>query len=414
MDRVRFCVVVLLVMLLSVSVALGSGFQLNEHGTKAMGMGGAFSAQASDGSAMFFNPAGLAFQPGFRALIGVTPIIPSNKFSSSTIAETKMVSQVFFLPHVYASYCLDNGLAFGVSFFAPYGLGTEWPATWGGRYAAVKTDLKSFYINPTIAYKISDQFAVGVGFSYVFSDVKLARKVSLAALGRPDGDVALDANGHGIDFDAGILYKPTPELSIGASYRHSNKIDYEGTAVFSNTGALSPYFPGGTGKTTITFPNNIFAGIAYQATKELTLEADFQYILWSTYDTLTIGIPVGPTFPLAGRPLQGPSSAGKDWDNTYMIRVGGQYLIGGLALRAGVIYDRTPQPDKSLEPMLPDASRIEGTIGVGYEFVKGISVDVAYQYIIFQERTVTSPLNSFPGTYNSSANLFGLSLAYVP
>ena len=418
MDRVRFCVVVLLVTLLSVSVALGGGFQLNEHGTKAMGMGGAFSAQASDGSAMFFNPAGLAFQPGFHALIGVTPIIPSNKFGSATITETKMVSQTFFLPHVYASYCLDNGLAFGLAFYAPYGLGTEWPSTWAGRYQAVKTDLKSYYINPTIAYRISEKFAVGVGISYVFSDVKLDRKLQLALPTvpptlLPDGNLSLDANGHGIEFDAGVMFKPTPELSIGASYRHSNEIDYEGTAVFTNMSVLAPYFPGGTGSTTITFPNNIFAGIAYQVSKDFTLEADYQFIAWTTYDSLKVNIPLGPVGP-TGRPLQGPSASAKDWGNASMIRIGGQYKLGGLALRAGFIYDITPVPDKTLEPMLPDANRYEGTVGIGYEFVKGISIDVAYQFILFQDRTVTNPPNSFPGTYNSNANLFGLSLAYAP
>ena len=45
------------------------GFQINEHGAKAMGMGGAFTAQASDPSAIFFNPAGLGFQKGINVLL---------------------------------------------------------------------------------------------------------------------------------------------------------------------------------------------------------------------------------------------------------------------------------------------------------------------------------------------------------
>src|ERR1700688_4549827 len=42
----------------------GSAFSVNELGARASGMGTAFIATADDGSALFYNPAGIAFQPG--------------------------------------------------------------------------------------------------------------------------------------------------------------------------------------------------------------------------------------------------------------------------------------------------------------------------------------------------------------
>jgi long-chain fatty acid transport protein len=428
MNTVRYSLVVALLVALGAHSALAGGYQLNEHGTRAMGMGGAFAAQASDGSAIFFNPAGLAFQQGFRALIGVTPILPTNKYESPSGTLTKMKKQTFFLPHAYASYGLDNGLTFGVGFYAPYGLGTEWPADWAGRYLAVKTDLKSFYVNPTIAYKINDKFAIGAGCSYVFSNVKLRRKIQLALPTvpptlLPDGQIDLDGNGHGFDFSVGILTKPVPELSVGVSYRHSVKIDYDGDATFSDLKAYpTPYgtlnfpmlFPGGKGKTTITFPNNAFVGVCLQPLNNLTLEADFQYIEWLKYDTLKIDLPLGPTQPpLINRPLQGPVASAKDWDNTFIIRFGGEYELDKIAIRAGYIFDKSPQPSKALEPMLPDADRHEFTAGFGYQISQEFSVDVAYQIILFKDRSVGMPENIFPGTYKSTAHLFGLSLGYA-
>jgi long-subunit fatty acid transport protein len=60
---------------------------------------------------------------------------------------------------------------------------------------------------------------------------------------------------------------------------------------------------------------------------------------------------------------------------------------------------------------------VEGTLGVGYKIDPHWYVDVAYQLILFSDRTVTGPstgdLNRFPGTYKSTANLFGLSLGYT-
>ena len=42
----------------------GSAFSVSELGARAAGMGTAFIATADDGSALFYNPAGIAFQPG--------------------------------------------------------------------------------------------------------------------------------------------------------------------------------------------------------------------------------------------------------------------------------------------------------------------------------------------------------------
>ncbi len=408
-----------LLAVLTFDLAFASGFQLNEQGARAMAQGGAFAARASDLSAMYFNPAGLTYQKGFGAYVGGTMILPKTTFTSPAGKATDMVSQTFVIPSVYLAYGMENGLSFGVGLFAPFGLGTEWPEGWDGRFAAVKTDLQNVSVNPTIAYQVSDCFMVGAGMSYTFSKVELSYKIpTYSSLAPPtpsatNGNVALDASGNGVSFNFGAIYKPVPAMSIGASYRHSTKIDYEGTAAFTNTQALATFFPGGTGKTTIKTPNQFFVGISYDLSNDLTIEADYQWIGWSSYDSLGVDLPNGPTFPLTGKPLQASSKTGKNWKDTYMLRLGGEYRHNDLSFRLGFIYDATGQPAKTVEPLLPDASRLEGTIGLGYKFAGSWSVDVAYQLIIFNDRTVSAAdQNTFPGTYKSSANLFGLNIGY--
>jgi long-chain fatty acid transport protein len=423
MTLARLFCVFATVATLTADHAFASGFQLNEHGARAMAQGGAFAARANDLSAMYFNAAGLAYQNGLGAYVGGTMILPRTSFTSPGGKSTDMVNQTFVIPGIYVGYGMDNGLAFGVGFNAPFGLGTEWPEGWDGRRTSLKTDLQNFAINPTIAYKVSDELLVGVGVSYVFSSVKLSYNFgTYSSLAPPtpattDAKVALDATGNAMSFNAGVIYKPMPAMSVGASYRHSTKIDYEGNAVFSNTQALANFFPGGTGKSTIKTPNQFFVGVSYDVAKSLTLEADYQWIGWSTYDSLGVILPDGPTFPLTGKPLQTSSKNGKDWADTYMIRVGGEYRCNELSLRLGFIYDASGQPNRTVEPILPDANRVEGTIGIGYALTEKLSIDVAYQIILFSDRTVTGPaptgdLNAFPGTYKSSANLFGLSFGY--
>jgi long-chain fatty acid transport protein len=425
--------VVAVVLMVCGTSAFAGGYQINEHGARSLAMGGAFVAQATDGSAMFFNPAGLAFQKGFKVYLGTTLIMPSSSFKTAT-KETKMVDQTFTPINVYASYAFDNGLTLGIGVFNPYGLGTEWPVDWDGRQMSVKTDLETFYINPTVAYKFSDKLSIGVGFSYVTGKVTLKQRVPTLsalvpapALSAKDGSVDLDGTGSATNFDVGILYKPTDALSIGVSYRSETKIDFEGNAKFTDMAALggpvpANFFPGGTGKTTLPMPSNLIAGVAYNVTKDFTVEADFQYVGWKAYNQLKLEIPLGPSFPPAiPQPLQGPSTLVKNWEDGYLIRFGGEYRMNKLALRAGVIYDKTPQPDAVVEPMLPDANRIEFTVGLGYEISKSIAAHVAYQMIAFSDRdgkisskTASSliPPTVTSGTYVSSANLFAFNLEF--
>lgn len=429
MGPVRRTMLVVCVALVWTSAVFASGFQINEHGAKAMGMGGAFVAQASDPSAIFFNPAGLGFRKGFSAMLGATLIMPTTTHTSPSGVPTDMVSQVFYPPNAYVTYGTDKW-SFGLGFFAPYGLGTEWPTDWSGQRYAVKADLQTFYINPAVAFRPMESLSIGVGFSYIFSNVALRQRVGATPTinpAVPDGTVDLDADGTSWDFSVGILYEPSKEWSIGASYRKSAEIDFEGTATFTNMPTLptplpppnnliplAPFFPGGTGKTTIELPSQAWIGVAVTPFSAFTLEADFQWTQWSTYDELVIDIPPGPVFPLTGRPLQGPTTSVKDWYDSFIARLGGEYRWEKVALRLGVVYDMAPQPDKSAEPLLPDADRWEGSIGLGYKFSEKLAVDVAYQFIMFKDRTLTTPPTPFPGTYESSASLFGLDLVYTP
>jgi len=62
----------LLVLLFTASTSFAAGFRLPEAGAKAMGMGFAFTAQADDPSAIYFNPAGLTQLQGTNLMLGVT------------------------------------------------------------------------------------------------------------------------------------------------------------------------------------------------------------------------------------------------------------------------------------------------------------------------------------------------------
>jgi len=428
------------VLLLAVtgSVAFAGGWQLNEHGARATGLGGAFVARAADPSAIYFNPAGLAFQKGFNLMAGATFILPSTKISAinGTTQTAEMESQVFYPPNLYVTYEFSDGLVGGLGVFTPYGLGSKYDKNWIGSQLSVETEVQTFYINPTIAYKLSDNFAVGAGVSFIYGTVTLNRRVpkynTLTAMGGaylPSGpglgEILLEGTGTGFGFNVGFIYKPTNCLSFGASFRSETMLEFSGDAVFSDMGAFGVggpagnLFPGGEGTATLPMPMNFQAGVAYKISDALTAEVDFQYVGWSAYDKLELDLPVGPTVTLivgpgqtVTRSLQGPSSEDKLWEDGYLFRAGLEYAYNDCwTFRAGGLLDYTPQPTAKMEPMLPDANRVDLTLGVGYKMSKDVTLDFSYMIVMFEDRTST--YTPFKASYESVAHLIGFNIGYA-
>ena len=69
-----------LMLALPLSSAQAGAFSIFEHGARAMGRASAFVAAPDDPSAIFFNPAGLAYLEGTQAYLGATLIVPVGKF----------------------------------------------------------------------------------------------------------------------------------------------------------------------------------------------------------------------------------------------------------------------------------------------------------------------------------------------
>lgn len=400
-QSVKLSSLAALLMLLSARIALAGGFQLNEHGARAMAMGGAFTARASDLSALYFNPAGLAFQKGAHVYVGVTLIAPNSSFFGpeqlNVNQETKMKSQVFNPINLYASYQITDDLVAGIGVNNPFGLGTEWPEDWAGRFISTKVDLQTFFVSPTIAYKLGDKLSLGVGMNYVTGKVTIKRILSDPF--DPHAKVSIEATGSSFGWNVGALYKVADNLSVGASYRSDVKIEAEGTAAFD---PMRSVYPAGDISSTLTLPATAFVGVAYSPIKDLTLEADYQYVGWSSYKELAL------TFKKDNSVSVSP----KNYENTYLLRFGAEYCLGDLQLRAGYIFDRSPAPTKYVEPLLPDANKNEVSVGFGYKLTKSVTLDVAYMFIKFDQRRAVDTDIKFDGTYNSNANLFAINFGY--
>ncbi|MFN7942948.1 MAG: outer membrane protein transport protein [Thermoanaerobaculia bacterium] len=407
--------------------AAGAGFGIFEQGSKAMGMAGAFTAQADDPSALFHNAGGLAFvtEQGFS--VGFTAItfakadfqggepFPGSDYS----AKQKTLFQT--PPHVYWVRSLNERWKFGLGFNTPYGLETNWknPETFEGRYLSTKAALRTFDFNPSLGWQVSDRFGIGFGAIVRFSDIELNRFV-------PQVDpftfrvvdvakVKLDSGfERGYGWNLGILHRYNESFSWGFSYRSRIKVDYDGKAHFTQipTGnpvldaviaSRLPFTSAAPVATSIEFPDMASLGVAIALGPTMVLEADANWTGWSSFDKVAIAIENRPDLS---------STLDENWDNAYNYRLGLRWnSSAGSQWRFGLVLDQTPQPDEHVSPLLPDSDRLGYTVGFGHA-LGGNQIDLALMYLPFDDRTTTTNSDNFNGTYKTQAWLFGATYSF--
>src|SRR5258706_11659026 len=76
---------------------------------------------------------------------------------------------------------IAKDLKFGVGISVPFGLKTEYDPDWMGRFQAIKSDIKTFNVNPSVSYKLSEDASLGFGLSYQKLDAELTNAVNFAA-----------------------------------------------------------------------------------------------------------------------------------------------------------------------------------------------------------------------------------------
>jgi long-chain fatty acid transport protein len=459
------------------ALVAAQGFGIYEQGSCSMGRGGTgVAAPCADGSAIFFNPAGLAGLKGGRVTVGTTLIDVKGGFTDDVFQQTTNLDDpLIAIPQFYVAYGVTPKLGVGVGLFAPYGLETRWPLAFDGRFAGYDNILRSVYLQPTVAYQVTPWLSLGGGFDVVFGSVELNQRLDLAqaplptALGVPAGtvfgqfgiapgtdfaDAHLEATKTTVTAHWGGIIKVNDKLSIGGRYLMHATFDYSGTASFSqvatnlvvpaniSVGALTipagcpiddllaqaPGGPacGGLGlaifntelvpqavTTSITNPEQVIFGLAYKVRPDWTLFGDYQFTRWGKrFDVLNINF----ENPLLSRTLY------ERYQNTNGFRVGAEWVRDAKwTLRGGYLYHQGAAPAETVTPLLPEGDRNEFTAGTTVKLSKGLTADLAYQYIKQNDRRgrtrepttgpATTGMNN--GLYTFHAHLFGVSLGYA-
>jgi len=438
--------------------AEAQGFSVNEHGSCAMGRGGTgVASPCADGSAIFFNPAGLLLPNGKGvASGGATLIRATGDFTNSATGEvSSLKEETTPVPAIFVGYGVSDVATIGFGIFAPYGLAIEWPEDAQGRFLGYYSSVKGIYFQPTFALKAGDRLSFGLGFDISSSTVELKQRVDLAsqevpgrdgvtfanlgiAYGTDFANVVLTGDDMAVGFHLGAIAKVTDQLSFGIRYLSKQTVNIEdGEAVITQVptnlvlapnnptpypggtpvdALVAPQFqPGGklvnqTGTAILPYPAQLNMGLTLQVTDKWKMLGDVGIQFWEVWETLPLNFE-----------LIGEETLVEDYRNSTSWRLGTEYLVGSKSTaRLGIIAHNAAAPPQTVTPNLPEGPRTEFTAGFGSRLSDRFGFDIAYQYIDQADRqgrsgsggmaVPTTAVND--GLYTFSANLVGLTLTY--
>lgn len=411
-NRTRANALVAGAMLVMSGTAVASGFALIEQ--SASGMGNAFAggaAGAEDASTVFFNPAGMSQIKGRQVVVAGHAIKPSAKFTdtASTVAAGGFVTapvgkdagSMTIVPSVYFAWEIDPKLSAGIGLGAPFGLKTEYDANWMGRFHAIKSEIKTINVNPSVAYKVNDSLSLGAGVDWQRINAELTKAInySFVAAAAGIGGVAagtegtnrLEASDSTWGYNLGALINVSQNTVLGIAYRSSMNYKLSGTATYFGRPApleaavgVSATLAAQIGDSAMTadlkLPATFSLALKYQPNSQLDILVDATQTQWSSIQSLDIYRSSGIS---SGLSLE---SVPFKWRDTWRVAVGANHHYNEQwTARVGLAYDQTPTSDTYRIARLPDSDRTWLSLGGQYKPGKESAIDFGYAHLFMKD-----------------------------
>ena len=370
-------------------------------GSRAAAMGGAFTGQADDFSASFYNPAGLATLPG--AEVALAPLwIGSNRFlrdpgdRERAIGEDVTGYAVGFAGPVGALWDMPE-LAMGITLYLPWGeiLDLTIPVEPDARFSPVFDGrLHRLSINPAIAYGFGQSLSVGLGLDLfldldVPTSARYRQEAARPELPRLEIDLTRRLYINPALY-AGVLYRPMDALSIGFTYRQRQQALTEGQSAFYFDAGETPTLDFLVRYVAFFTPAESVLGVSTRPAPWLRGNLDLVWAQWSEY--------------------RGPHGEVPDplFDDVLQIRAGASAQVHHrLALQAGYLWAPSPVPPQSGVTNFLGADRHVVTAGceVHLQDLIGLSVAVHGQAHLLDDRHTTKDLARVPDAKPSSPGI---------
>ncbi len=399
---------------LALTALLGmAGLSFATNGDNLIGVSPASNGMGGIGVGMpvgptdsiFRNPAWMSYYKGFNLSFGGILFMPDvktriqNPMGDSGFQKSK--ADMFVVPEVGIVHQINDKLTFGIGAFGVSGLGVDYRNNSnlvsamgpnGPVPLNMHTSLQFMRVIPAIAYKVNDALSLSGALHLAYGSLDMGATLCANAM---NPATCWNAGGgqsqtYGIGFQLGLAYNMADFVYAGITYQSPVSMTYKRVFDSNGDGRFEDF--------KLTQPQELAFGLGVKPMNNFKVGMDIRWINWKN--------------------AKGYKEF--QWKDQWVIALGGEYRpIEKLALRLGYNYAKSPIRGKnglqgapvSLNSIpnfdqpfgdfniaffnlvgFPAIAEHHITLGLGYEFTKNFSVDLAYQHAF--EKKVSSS-----GTY---------------
>ena len=368
----------------SLALAVGAGHAVAGGFEKATmwdakysALGGAAASSVNNSSAIFYNPAGLAFIESNDISIHASPTVVQANGPANGSDYTK--GEKLFMPNggFTGAYRLSDDFVLGYGVYGAGGAAAKYKDVTTAKGGLEKTgdygtDIKVIEAGLALAYKINNNWSVGGTYrlTYAYADIDIMSSISGVAGVKVGYNDMRGTDSFGMRL--GAMYR-SDDNRFGWGLNYRSEVDLRAKGDYSGETGLHPIIPNNKGKVTAktALPMQISTGVDYLVNDNWRLFGEATYTNYKKIDKIEFD---GDVLIKA---------LNTNWKNQMNYRFAAEYYgLGDWTLRGGYVYTTAVVPEEYAAPTFstPGAAHTY-TLGAGTSFLNDtLLFDVAAEY----------------------------------
>jgi len=343
-----------------------------------------------------------------------------------------------------------RGVTVALAAYAPGAYGAYLPEDAPTAYFVVDGLFLIAQATAGVGWRLDEHFAIGGSLSYSYLRLGYSQKFSMADVLTPAGEavglgkigqlligdlqMAYVGTDSGFGWGLGALVTPAPWLSLGVGATGFTAARFEGDLEIRGLGTATGEYPParsdaelrallvelGKGGDALSFklprqlevempiPPALTAGLSFRPTPALELGLDLRYWLYRGFEEQEIEPVYDPTEPGQEPLTRDGLSHDKDYSDSFEVAAGVLYRPladpAQLELMAGVAFDKSPVPAATFSIDNPSMNQVILSCGIRGLLREHWRLGLAYMWIHYLERDVTTSSSSPPTNVRISGN----------
>lgn len=389
------------------------GFQMHEQNAQLGDVHAGYSVATDDASVNFYNPAGLmdiketltttsavtvanniSFKGNIRVNTFPEPMSPGH--SPYTANGSAQTNGLHVIPGVHFAKPISDNMTFGFSVASPFAAELEWSDSSFTRYNTTLNGIKTVNISPSLAYKLNEQLFIGFGPEVQYVEMNIDKMVGSTLHERLfsqsfDSVVTNNLTNTALSWHAGVLFKPSNSLKLGASFRPGINHEAKGTGKLKGklAGSFESLSPDKENisenlKATIRIPSSLALSAQFSPAPNFNFVSTLIYTRWSVVKNFVLeNVTTAFLHPDTDQPLFLSEVSNKmNFRDTFTILNGMHWNYNNnLKLKAGAGFDQTPTDDKERDLKMPDGNRLMLGFGANYKYSQDLNIELGYMFV---------------------------------